>query len=118
MSGLSYVGVRCQYCDKSRHPKEVVRLPGGVTMCFICAEWHGHALKILAGDIPRGCQGCGRTFFSLLGVTKRCLDTNISMRLVLKDGIYQVLCEPCAVVYRTKRKEFYRGTEFGGRLKI
>lgn len=116
--GLAYVGVRCQYCDKSRHPAEVNRLPGGVMMCFNCAQWHRHAMEILAGAIPRGCQGCGATFFSMANATNRPRDNNILMRLVVKDGIYQVLCEPCAASYRVKRKEFYRGTLFGDRLKI
>lgn len=118
LSGLAYVGVRCQYCDKSRHPKEVARLGGGVVMCFICADWHSHALKMLSGETPRGCQECGTTFSSLKVSQKLGRDAYITMRLVPKDGIYQVLCDPCAAKYRVKRKEYYRGTQFGDRLKI
>jgi hypothetical protein len=118
LRGLGFVGVRCQYCDKSRHPGDVLRLPGGVTMCLNCADWHQHALKILSGDLPRGCQECGAKFFSLKRTPKARRDVEIVMRLVVKDGIYQVLCEPCAAAYRAKRKEFYRGTQFGDKLKI
>ena len=112
------IATRCHYCQKFRSPIEINRLPGGVVICFRCVEWHGHANKVLAGEIPKGCQECGRDIFSLFCDTKHPENENTYMRLVVKDGIYQLLCEPCAAEYRLKRKEFYRGTEFGERMKI
>lgn len=84
-------------------------------MCLRCHEWHGHALRILAGEFPRGCQECGLTLEQLntlgTGATTR-------MYVVPKDGIYQVLCAICKDAYCAKRADLYRATQFGSELKL
>lgn len=40
---------------------------------------------------------------------------DIQLVLVMKDGIYQLLCLPCADKYRPKRRDVYGGTPFWAR---
>ena len=79
-------------------------------MCRGCLEWHGHALQILAGAMPRGCQECGVSTRQLYDLTA---GPTIRMYVVPKDGIYQVLCTTCKDAYCAKRADLYRGTKFG-----
>lgn len=102
------VAVHCQYCDKSKSPHRVLMLPGNVRICDNCLEWHGQAMRALAGEPPRGCQKCGITFDQLCAAEG---GADIKMRLVAKDGIYQVLCGACVSEYRRKNRNFYCGTE-------
>lgn len=84
-------------------------------MCRRCHEWHGHALAVLAGAMPRGCQECG---LSLEQLNDLDVSAITRMYVVPMDGIYAVLCLPCKEAYCAKRGDLYRGTEFGTRLKL
>jgi hypothetical protein len=109
------VGIRCHYCSKFRHPKEVLRLPGGPIMCWRCLEWHQKARDALSGHPPPGCQQCGVTFAQL---QERAGSGDVSMCIHVKDGIYQVLCRTCSDKYAPKRVDLYGATEFGRALRL
>ncbi|HTB10950.1 MAG TPA: hypothetical protein VK752_05240 [Bryobacteraceae bacterium] len=97
---------RCRYCSKQRPPEEM--LPMG--MCARCLEWHMHALDLLAGKIPPGCQECGLSFSVL---ERAAADADVRLYVVPRDGIYQVLCRRCCDVYVRSRRDLYKGTPFG-----
>lgn len=109
------VGVKCHYCSRFRNPKEVLRLTGGPIMCWQCWEWHQEALRMLAGQPPRGCQQCGVSFAAL---QERAAGGDIRMYVHAKDGIYQILCRTCSDGYVAKRADLYRRTEFGRAMKL
>lgn len=79
-------------------------------MCWHCYEWHQKALLALAGEPPPGCQDCGVTFDALKEASG---EGNVRMSVVLKDGVYAVLCVPCADAYCRKRSDLFRSTEYG-----
>ena len=103
------ITVRCRFCSKPRNPKEFI---GGPTVgfCLDCLTWHEHALKVLAGEVPKGCQECGAT---MLQVAERTPGGDVPMRMHVKDGIYQLLCVPCSDVYERKRMDLYGDTPYG-----
>lgn len=72
-------------------------------------------MKVLAGEPPPGCQECGLSFADL---DKRAAGGNISMSIVPKDGIYQVICELCAEKYFPKRADLLAGTDFGRQIGL
>jgi hypothetical protein len=115
MAAAIIMAGRCNWCSRPVSPHDLFNFSTGQAMCQRCHEWHGHALGVLAGEMPRGCQECGLTREQLnafeTGPTTR-------MYVVMKDGIYQVLCMTCKNVYCAKRADLYRGTEFGARLKL
>jgi len=84
-------------------------------MCLRCHEWHGHALAVLAGAVPRGCQECGLSLEALNAITP---GATTRMYVVPKDGVYQVLCATCKDAYCAKRADLYRGTPFGSERKL
>jgi hypothetical protein len=98
------IGARCKYCGKTRSYGEVRGDQAEGYTCLICLDWHHHALKVLAGETPRGCQVCGVTFEQLSGRS-----ATVKMILLIKDGIYQVLCKACEAHY-APRCGFFRGT--------
>lgn len=102
------IRVQCNYCSRFHHPGDFLPMPGGVKFCRKCYENHERALEVFAGDPPRECQGCQRHFDELPDGP----DGNV-LYVVTKDGIYQVLCDPCIRSYRPKRRDLYRGTVFG-----
>jgi hypothetical protein len=116
MSVRLVFGERCHYCSKFRPHSEINHMgAGGVKICFRCMEWHDKAIRLLAGEPPPGCQECGITFadlkeFDSLG--------NLRMWLVVKDGIYQILCTTCSDAYEKKRADLYRETVYGQRKGI
>lgn len=62
------------------------------------------------GTKPDGCQECGTSLAVLNALYP---GGNIPMALVVKDGIYQILCQPCADVYASKRRDLYGRTQWG-----
>jgi hypothetical protein len=82
-------------------------------MCWHCYEWHQHALKMLAGKPPPGCQDCGLKFADLPEI-----GGDTKMYLHVKDGIYQVLCKTCSDAYILKRVDLYGHTAFGRSQKL
>ena len=106
---------KCHYCSKARSPKDIIHLTGGARMCERCYQWHGHALDVLAGSPPRGCQECHLPFAEL---EKRSRDGNVVFEIHQKDGIYSVLCKRCAGAYARKRPDLYRETPYGQVMQI
>lgn len=84
-------------------------------MCWQCMGWHEHALKVLAGAPPRGCQECGVTFAFLESCSP---DGNTRMYVHSKDGIYQILCPHCSDAYERKRLDLYGGTRYADLKKL
>lgn len=110
------IGTRCHYCSKFRPPSEVHTMgSGGALICFRCLEWHRHAMAAFCGQPPPGCQECGLKFADLKEIDGA---GNLRMSLVVKDGIYQVLCTPCADSYERKRADLFRNTVYGRRKGI
>ena len=108
--------VACTICSKPRNPKEVIKLPGGVTVCWRCYDWHQKALLALATGVPpAGCQECGTPFADLQAVDNT---GNVPMAMHVKDGVYQILCLSCSDVYERKRRDLYGGTLYGARKGI
>ncbi len=111
MNGVSIsivMAVTCHYCSQARNPREVMRLSSGVVMCWHCAEWHDAALRMIAGEPPKGCQTCDLTFEELEAI----YGDNVRMIAVPKDGIYQVQCGACADGYIPLRRDLIKGTKF------
>ncbi len=116
MTAPAFLLTRCHYCSKFRSPKEILNIgTGGAVMCWRCHQWHGEALKMLAGHPPPGCQVCSVTFEQL---EERARGGDCKMYLHQKDGIYQILCKPCSDAYILKRADLYRPTKFGDKQKI
>lgn len=110
------VGQRCHYCSKFRSASEIQPLgTGGAKICFRCLEWHRVAMRALCGDPPPGCQECGIKFADLKDFDRA---GNLRMQLVVKDGIYQILCTPCCDIYERKRADLFRETAYGQRKGI
>lgn len=87
----------------------------GIGMCVRCLEWHSHALDLLAGGIPPGCQECEVSFDDM---RRSAADADIRMYVVPRDGIYQVLCRRCCDRYVRSRRDLYKGTQFGSDQKL
>lgn len=110
------VAARCHWCSRQVSPYDLFNLSTGQAMCLGCHEWHGYALDVLAGGVPRGCQECGLTLDQLNALTDA---PTTRMYVVPKDGVYQVVCATCKDAYCAKRADLYKGTEFGHeRLKL
>lgn len=102
---------RCSYCSKHRFAFRVHRLASGQAICDYCLDWHNHAIEFLGGQTPpRGCQQCGLTWEVLRDSTA---GVEVRMWVVMKDGIYQLLCKACIAPYLQKRADLYKGTQFG-----
>ncbi len=116
MSAQVIIGERCHYCSHFRSPSEIQPIgTGGAQICWRCIEWHGEAIRMLAGKSqPRGCQECGITFAEL----KARAAEDVRMYLHQKDGIYQILCKPCSDDYIPKRRDLYGPTLFGKELNL
>lgn len=116
MTGASWMSIRCHYCSKWQHPREVMPIgKGGARMCLKCFDWHQKAILMLAGHPPPGCQECSVTFAQLM---ERAPDGNVGMYLHSKDGVYQILCRTCSDQYARKRVDLYGDTLFGDRNKL
>jgi hypothetical protein len=106
---------RCNWCSRQVSPADLFNLSTGQAMCWRCHDWHGHALAILGGAMPRGCQFCGLTLEDLNALTG---GTTTRMYVVPVDGIYTVACLTCKEDYCRKRADLYRGTKFGQDMKL
>lgn len=101
---------RCNYCSRQLLPARCHRLESQQVVCDDCLAWHFHALDVLGGAIPRGCQECGLTWEKLRETE---ISVDIRMYVVPKDGIMQILCRNCIRRYAAKRPDLYRNTDFG-----
>jgi hypothetical protein len=106
------IAVRCSFCSKQRAPYRVHRSASGQNICDVCLEWHFHALEFLGGAVPRGCQGCEKTWETMQAESPD-VELAVGVFVVPKDGIYQMLCRACAAPYLPKRKDLYKATRFG-----
>jgi hypothetical protein len=106
------VTVRCHYCSRGRSLHELHPIgTGGVLICDRCIDWHERAMGMLTrNEMPDGCQECGIPLSTLQAIHP---GGNIPMSLVVKDGIYQILCRPCTDEYVRKRRDLYGPTQFG-----
>jgi hypothetical protein len=107
---------RCRMCGNWRHPREFVH--NSVTgYCWHCYEWHQHAIAVLAGGVPRGCQGCDRKHEELerLGGS-----ADVKYGMHRRDGIYQLLGIACGCSdeYERKRLDMYGSTPYGDAKKL
>lgn len=109
------IAARCHWCSRQVAPSDLAHLRSGQRMCRCCHDWHGHALAVLAGGMPRGCQECGTGIEQLHNLHG---NATTRMYVVPKDGVYQVLCAACKDAYCARRADLYRDTEFGTRLKL
>ncbi len=110
------LAIRCHFCSKQRPWHRLHALQSGQTICDHCIEWHNHAAAFMQGECaPHGCQECGVTWAVLRDST---VGVEVRMYGVPKDGIYQLLCQPCKNLYVAKRADLYRGTQFGDALKL
>ena len=113
MSHGVVMAVRCNFCSKERAPYQIHQVgTAGQAICDDCLEWHVHALDVLGGATPKGCQGCGKTWETMQAESPA-VEVAVSVFVVPKDGIYQMLCSACSRPYVSKRADLYRGTEFG-----
>ncbi len=106
----------CNWCGRNRPKYRIHRLHSKQVICDYCLDWQKHALDVLAGETPRGCQGCVKTWQQLSAETP---GDQVRMYVVPKDGIYQLLCKACVIPYLPKTSALYKGTQFGAEtLKI
>ncbi len=105
---------RCNWCSRQLPPSDLGKFASGQKMCGRCHEWHGHALAVLGGAVPRGCQQCGLSMRDLDALTG---GATTRMYVVPMDGIYAVLCLACKEAYCRKRADLYENTKFGEELK-
>jgi len=109
--------LQCHYCSRFQPRYRVLQTSaGGVRVCDRCLDWHYKAVRALGqGAPPPGCQECGITFREL---SQRTPDGNTRMSVIVKDGIYQILCPPCADAYIRKRTDLFKGTPFAHSQKL
>jgi endogenous inhibitor of DNA gyrase (YacG/DUF329 family) len=105
---------KCPRCEKSRDPREFVG-PAATGYCLFCYENHKVALDVLSGEIPKGCVECGVT---TLALSKSQPGADMRMSVVMKDGLYAVLCPECADRYELANKQMFRGTPYGDLKRI
>ena len=107
--------VRCHYCSGWANKHELVTIGAAAKMCWKCWERHLEALSMLKGDRLWSCGGCK---LSVQELNEQSTRPYISMWVVFKDGIYQVLCTPCRLGYEQKRKDLFKGTPYGDKIKL
>jgi hypothetical protein len=107
--------VVCNWCTRALPKFRVHRLMSHQVICDYCLEWQDHAMEVLGGAVPRGCQACGTSWYDLNARSGQ----QVRMYVVPKDGIFQLLCIDCVRPHLPKTKELYKGTKFGSQtLKI
>ena len=104
------IGEQCPYCSKFRSPRDIMHMPGGMTICRPCEQRHLEALEALStGTFTGECSECGQKPENL---------SNRAMAVHFENGIYRMMCFPCDAVYTPKRRDLYGKTEFGHNLKL
>lgn len=114
---LIIIGEKCPYCTKFRSPLEIIRQPGGVTICVSCEQRHLEALSAMqTGTFTGECSECGLKAEDLRA-QNRC-GPDGAMACHFENGRYRMVCLPCDATYVPKRAELYGQTEFGHALKL
>jgi len=109
---------KCHYCSRHVHPHEIIRIGNAerpAKICWKCWEWHQKALKMFSAQAVFACQECGVTPDELMNSSP---DGNVRLRVYVKDGIYQVLCEKCGDAYERKRLDLFADTAYGQLKKL
>jgi hypothetical protein len=101
---------RCNYCSRELPRFRLHQVTQAQTVCDDCLDWHFHALEVLAGAPPAGCQGC---YLSWQELSDRTPGVQVRMYVMPRDGIMQLLCTKCAREYLPARKDLFKGTQFG-----
>lgn len=116
MSPAVVLTIACSFCGRAHFPFRTHRLQSYQVICDDCLTWHYHALDVLGGALPHGCQECGAR---LAGLAEATPGDELKLYVVPKDGILQTLCATCARKYTGKRADLYRGTDYGrNQLKL
>lgn len=111
MNGI-VIRERCPYCTKFRSPRDLIRQPGGVTICLDCEQRHLEAMRAMqTGNFLGECSECG-TKYDELKLQGRCGPKG-QMSVHFENGKYRVVCLVCDPIYVRKRRELYGQTEFG-----
>lgn len=118
MSAIPILGVRCHYCSHFFPASLLINFGESMVRCFQCQEKHLAALEVLAGKPPQGCGECGLTFEVLADQQSPPAETQVSMFMHWKDGMYQLLCASCDRKYVEGRKDLYGPTRFGWDRKL
>ena len=113
----SLVNVRCNHCSRELPAHRVHRLKSNQVVCDYCLVKHFHALEVLGGAVPHGCQECHRTWEEIRSRNPLELVEG-RVYVVPKDGILQMLCESCITPYTAKRADLYGGTQYGKELNL
>jgi hypothetical protein len=111
------IASRCHYCSKQLSPEDMHTFMSGQNWCRSCFTWHLHAVEVLHGAFPKGCQECGLLLDDLKKLSPA-HEISVRMFVVPKDGIYQLLCRTCKDTYCMKRADLYKGTQFAAEQKI
>jgi hypothetical protein len=110
---------KCRRCEKFRDPREFVC--GNTGYCYRCYEHHRLALDVLSGDIPKGCVECGVSMQALSesqALSDSRPNADIRLSVVMKDGLYAVLCPLCADRFEAANKQMFAGTPYGASKRI
>lgn len=112
---IAIIGVRCHYCSRSVHPKEVNRFgdDGQIIQCFQCRD--REAVAIEAFHPPPECGLCRRSFRELALAERT---ESVSMFPHWIDREYTMLCARCDRSHVMKRADLYRDTAFGWQRKL
>lgn len=126
----AYVGVKCPYCTKHRHPAEIMSIAQGTyQICHDCFRQHEEALLALSGlkhnsdgqlvSTAPPPQECSECHLSAVAIARRDGTGDLTrMLLHYEGGAYRFMCKQCSDVYVPKRRELYRDTQFGWERKL
>jgi hypothetical protein len=98
--------VRCRTCGRDLPAFRVVTA-GEAAICDHCIADYPRRLDALLNEQWR-CTECRRHIKDLPDDGAG----NVFMRIHIKDGVYQMLCEDCSRQYAMRRRDIYGGTEF------
>jgi hypothetical protein len=100
----------CRQCSRYRAVEEFVGGPV-VGTCQDCYSANAVAIAELRGIT--GCCGCNTTFAAM-----REREGAARLRLVPKDGVWQLICDRCFDYYATMRRDLYGHTPFGRKRNL
>jgi NAD-dependent SIR2 family protein deacetylase len=110
------IGVQCQHCSHWYPEAEIIRFGESMTRCLKCQEAINKALEMNATQTPPSeCAHCHRGFSAIADATPGDV---VEMALVMVDGVFVALCDPCERAYVEKRKDLYGDTRFGWNRKL
>lgn len=108
MHGIS-IPEKCKRCQKFSPAAEFVGAGHG-RYCWSCYEKHLAVIATIQGKTE--CCDCQ---VKLIGDRP---GVKLACRLVPKDGVYQLLCEPCFQRWVLLTPAMFRGTPFGKAMNL